>query len=174
MSTAEIFSLAALIISAGTLLTAIVRFRHERQIEDRRDARSILAEAAFELGRMKGVMKDTLTKFEKALTGREPWPSDTKELINAMEAAEEALDSALAAVRIRFAQGDEVVTRLESAHDSARGALITYWMAAGTDPDEDHSEYAEALDCGKTFDAQKDAYLIAAQKAVGVKLALYA
>lgn len=38
---------------------------------------------------MKGVMKDTLTNFEKALTGAEPWPPDTKERINAMEVAEE-------------------------------------------------------------------------------------
>ncbi len=171
MSTAEIFSLIALIISGGTLTTAMFRFRHERQLEDRRDARSILAEGALELGRMKGIMKDALGKFEKALKGRGPWPPDTKEQINAMEVAEEALESALAAVRIRFAHDDEVVIRLEGAHDSARSALITYWMAAGTDPDEDHSEYAEAQLYGTTFDSQKDAYLIAAQKAVGVKLA---
>src|SRR5262249_42408667 len=122
MGTAEILSAFAVAVSVGTLIVAIGRFSHERKLEDRRDARSVLAEAAFELGRMKGVMKDTLTKFEKARTGREPWPPNTKELINAMEAAEEALESALAAVRIRFAPADKVVTPLEGAYDAARGA----------------------------------------------------
>lgn len=171
MSTAEVFSLLALIISGGTLITAMFRFRHERQLEDRRDARSILAEGALELGRMKGVMKDALGKFEKALTGKEPWPPDTKLQINAMEIAEEALESALAAVRIRFAHNDEVVTRLVGAHDSARSALAIYWAAAGTEPDDDHTDYAEAIKFGTLFDSCKDTYLIAAQKAVGVKLA---
>ena len=65
---------------------------------------------------------------------------------------------------------DEIVIRLEGAHDSARSALITYWMAAGTEPDDDHTDYAEAIKFGALFDSYKDTYLIVAQKAVGVEL----
>lgn len=177
MGTAEvslIVSGVAAVGSVGAVLTTyrlgIKRFDHERELADTADARSTLAEGALELGRMKGVMKDTLAKSEKALKGEEPWSPDTKEHINAMEVAEEALESALAAVRIRFAHDDEIVTRLEGAHDSARSALITYWMAAGTEPDDDHTDYAEAIKFGTLFDSHKDAYLIVAQKSVGVKL----
>lgn len=48
--------------------------------------------------------------------------------------------------------------------------IAVYGLAYGTEPDEDHQDYAEALKFGTIFDSQKDAYLIAAQKAVGVKL----
>jgi hypothetical protein len=170
VDTAEAIAGVAALGSIGAVAVGFYRLRHERIAADRADARSTLAEAALELGRMKGVMKDTLTKFEKALMGQEPWPSDTKEQINAMEVAEEALESALAAVRIRFAHDDEIVIRLEGAYNSARSALITYWMAAGTDPDEDHTDYADAIKYGTIFDSHKDTYLIVAQKAVGVRL----
>jgi hypothetical protein len=171
VSTAEAIASVAAVGSIGAVLVGFYRLRHERIATDRADARSTLAEGALELGRMKGVMKDTLAKFEKALKGEEPWPPDTREQIKAMEIAEEALDSALAAVRIRFAHDDEIVIRLEGAHDSARSALITYWMAAGTEPDDDHTDYAEAIKFGTLFDSYKDTYLVVAQKAVGVKLA---
>lgn len=154
----------------ATVGIGALRFRHERKLADITDVRSVLAEGALELGRMKSVMKDALGKFENALKGKGEWPPDTTEQINAMEAAEEALESALAAVRIRFKHDDQVVTRLEGAYNAARSALITYWMAAGTEPDDDHTEYAEAIKFGTLFDSQKDAYLIAAQKAFGVKL----
>jgi hypothetical protein len=163
-------ALAVVVGPTASYRLGVRRFAHERELDDRADARSTLAQGALELGRMKGVMKDTLTKFEKALTGGGPWPPDTKEQINTMEAAEEALASALAAVRIRFAHDDEVVIRLEAANDSARSALATYWMAAGTDPDDDHTDYAEAIKFGTLFDSCKDTYLIVAQKAVGVDL----
>ena len=174
MSTEELsLIIAILAVVVGPIATyrlGVRRFAHEREMDDRADARSTLAQGALELGRMKGVMKDTLTKFEKALKGEEPWPPDTKEQINAMEVALEALESALAAVRIRFAHDDEIVIRLEGAHDSARSVLITYWMAAGTEPDDDHTDYADAIKFGTIFDSHKDSYLIVAQKAVGAKL----
>jgi hypothetical protein len=177
MSTEELsLIVAALAVVVGPLaayMHGVRRFAHERELDDRNDARSILAQGALELGRMKGVMKDTLAKFEKALKGAEPWPPDTKGQINAMEVAEEELESALAAVRIRFAHDDEIVIRLEGAHDSARSALITYWTAAGTEPDDDHTDYAEAIKFGALFDSYKDSYLIVAQKAVGVELGNY-
>ncbi len=166
-----IAALAVVVGPTAAYKLGVRRFAHERALDDRTDARSTLAEGALELGRMKGVMKDTLAKFEKALKGEEPWPPETKEQIKAMEVAEEALDSALAAVRIRFAHDDEIVIRLEGAHDSARSALITYWMAAGTEPDDDHTDYAEAIKFGTLFDSCKDSYLIVAQKAVGTTLA---
>lgn len=174
MSTEELsLIVAALAVVVGPLAAYMIgvrRFAHERELDDRNDARSILAQGALELGRMKGVMKDTLAKFEKALRGTEPWPPDTKGQINAMEIAEETLESALAAVRIRFAHDDEIVIRLEGAHDSAHSALITYWMAAGTEPNDDHTDYAEAIKFGTLFDSYKDTYLVVAQKAVGVEL----
>lgn len=43
-------------------------------------------------------------------------------------------------------------------------------MAAGTVPDDDHTDYAEAIKFGALFDSCKDTYLIVAQKAVGVEL----
>lgn len=162
-----VVSVAALV---STVIVGWLRFRHERALADRADARTILAEGALELGRMKGVMKDTLTKLENALKGEGPWPPDTNEQIHAMEVAEEALESALAAVRIRFAHDDEIVIRLEGAHDAARSALVTYWTAAGSEPDDDHADYADALKFGAFFDSCKDSYLVVAQKAVGAKL----
>jgi hypothetical protein len=168
---AEILSSAALLISAGTLIVAIRRFDHERQMEDRKDARSTLADGALELGRMKAVMKDSLTKFEKPLTGKAEWPSDSIDQIHKLELAAEELEGALAAVRIRFQHEENVVARLESAYDSARSVITVYGLAYGTEPDEDHQDYAEAVKFGTIFDSQKDAYLIAAQGAVGVKLA---
>lgn len=153
-----IAALAVVVGPTAAYKLGVRRFAHERALDDRTDARSTLAEGALELGRMKGVMKDTLAKFEKALRGEQPWPPETKERINAMEVALEALESALAAVRIRFAHDDEIVIRLEGAHDSARSALITYWMAAGTEPDDDHTDYAEAIKFGTLFDSYKDSY----------------
>jgi hypothetical protein len=170
VDTAEAIAGIAALGSIGAVAVGFYRLRHERIAADRADARSTLAEGALELSRMKGVMKDTLANFEKALKGKQPWPPDTKEQINAMEVALEALESALAAVRIRFAHDEQIVIRLESAHDSARSALITYWMAAGTEPDDNHTDYAEAIKFGTLFDSCKDSYLIVAQKAVGVKL----
>lgn len=173
MGFAEILSTAALLISAGTLLVSIRRFDHEREMEDRKDARSILADGALELGRTKSVMKDALTKFEKPLTGKAEWPplEEAKDQIHKLELAGEELESVLAAVRIRFQHDENVVVRMESAYESVRSVLAVYWIACGTEPDEDHQDYAEALKFGTIFDSQKDAYLIAAQKAVGVKLA---
>ncbi|HKI86403.1 MAG TPA: hypothetical protein VKA53_06635 [Thermoanaerobaculia bacterium] len=170
MGFAEIVATAAVLISAGTLLVSMRRFDHERKMEDRRDARSILAEGALELDRMKSVMKDALTEFGGPLTGRAEWPppEESKDQIHKLELAAEELESALAAIRIRFQHDETVVVRLESAYDSARSVIAVYWSAYGTDPDR--QDNAELRNVSATFDSQKDAYLIAAQKAVGVKL----
>jgi hypothetical protein len=50
--------------------------------------------------------------------------------------------------------------------------ITVYGFANGSEPDEDRSDYEEALTLGTIFDSRKDTYLITAQKAVGVKLTL--
>lgn len=169
MGFSEIVSTAALLISGGTLYVSLKRFDHERRMDDRKDARASLAEGALELGRMKAVMKDALTKFGPPLEGKAEWPSDSRDQIHALELAAERLDGALAAIRIRFAHEADVVTRLESAHDAARSVISVYGLSWGTTP-EDREDLEEVWKFSTLFDAQKDAYLICAQKAVGVKL----
>ena len=170
MSTAEILSTVAVLISAGTLIVALGRFRHERKMEDRKDARSTLADGALELGRMKAVMKETLTDFQAPLRGGADWPVDFGDYIGVLEHAREALESALAATRIRFPQGAEVVVELNGAWESVRSLISVYVIAHGdraSDPDKD---WHEAWDFSEAFDRHKEAYLDAAQKAAGVKL----
>jgi hypothetical protein len=119
---------------------------------------------------MKSVMKDALTKFEKPLTGEGAWPPDSLDEIRRLELAAEDLESALAAVRIRFPHDGDVVAQLEGAYDAARSVIVVYGLANGTEADDDHSDYAEALMLGTNFDSHKDTYLITAQSAVGVQL----
>jgi hypothetical protein len=160
----------SLLAVIATVAVGALRFRHERKLADIADARSILAEGALELGRMKSAMKDALTMFEKPLTGRSEWPPDSLDEIHRLELAAEDLESALAAVRIRFQHDDDVVTQLEGAYDAARSVITVYGLANGTEADEDHSDYAEALMLGTSFDSRKDTYLITAQNTVGVQL----
>jgi hypothetical protein len=160
----------SLLAVIATVAVGAIRFRHERKLADIADARSILAEGALELGRMKSVMKDALTKFEKPLTGKSAWPPDSLDEIRRLELAAEDLESALAAIRIRFPHDGDVVTQLESAYDAARSVITVYGLADGTETDDDHSDYAEALMLGTNFDSHKDTYLITAQNAVGVQL----
>lgn len=171
MSLATVLGLVvSLVAVVATVAVGALRFRHERKLADIADARSILAEGVLELGRMKSVMKDALTKFEQPLTGRGEWPSDSLDEIRKLELAAENLESALAAVRIRFQHDSDVVTQLEGAYDAARSVITVYGLANGTEADDDHSDYAEALMLGTNFDSRKDIYLITAQNAVGVQL----
>ncbi len=119
MST-EILSLivAALAVVVGPTVSYRLgarRFVHERELDDRADARSILAEGALELGRLKAVMKDALTKFEKPLNTGEDWPPDSGREIGRLEKGVEGLESALAGVRIRFEEGSAVIDELQGA-----------------------------------------------------------
>jgi hypothetical protein len=171
MSLATVLGLiVSLLAVISTVAFGALRFRHERKLADVADARSILAEGALELGQMKSAMKDALTKFEKPLTSRGKWPPDSLDQIRKLELAAEDLESVLAAIRIRFQHDGDVVMQLEGAYDAARSAITVYGLALGTDADENHSDYAEALTLGTTFDSRKDTYLITAQKAVGVEL----
>ncbi len=119
---------------------------------------------------MKAVMKETLTDFQVPLRGDADWPVDFGDYIRALEEAKEALESALAATRIRFRQGAEVVVELNGAWESVRSLISVYIIAhgdRGTDPDKD---WHEAWNFSEVFDRHKEAYLNAAQKAAGVKL----
>lgn|GEM_PF-6597475 len=104
------------------------------------------------------------------MAGRAEWPppEKSKDQIHKLELAAEELESALAAIRIRFQHDENVVVRLESAYDSACSVIAVYSSAYGTEPDR--QDNAVLRNVSTTFDSQKDAYLIAAQKAVGVKL----
>jgi hypothetical protein len=170
MSTAEILSTIAVLVSAGTLIVALQRFRHERKMEDRRDARSTLADGALELGRMKAVMKETLTDLQTPLRGAADWPVDFGDYIRALEQAKEALESALAATRIRFPQGAEVVVELNGAWESVRSLISVYVIAHGDRGSDPDSDWHEAWNLSEAFDQHKEEYLDAAQKAAGVKL----
>lgn len=145
-------------------------------MEDRKDARSTLAEGALELGRAKAAMKDAFTAFQLPLQRGCDWPKDFGEYVGKLERANEALESALAAVRIRFAQEDDVVVELGRAWASLRSLISVYVIARGDvfserGPNNPHDDYREALRFGEAFDAHRDGYLAAAQQVVGVKLA---
>lgn len=132
MSLATILGLVVSLLAViATVAIGALRFRHERKLADIGDARSILAEGALELGRMKSVMKDALTKFAKPLTGKGEWPPDSL--------------------------GD-VVTQLEGAYDAARSVITVYGLANGTEADDDHSDYAEALMLSTNLDSRKNTY----------------
>lgn len=175
MGYAEIVSSIAVLISAGTLWVALRRFNHERQLEDRKDARSTLAGGALELGRTKAVMKDAFTAFQLPRQRGRDWPTDFGEHIGRLERANEALELALAAVRIRFAHEDDVVTELSGAWGSVRSLISVYVIALGEALSEHESnnlrdDRRDAFKLGEGFDAHRDRYLAAAQQAVGVKL----
>jgi hypothetical protein len=83
MNTAEVALIVSGVAAAGSVGTAIAtyklgvrRFTHERELADTADARSILAEAALQLGRMKGTLKNALTVFQRPLETGEDWPVD--------------------------------------------------------------------------------------------------
>jgi len=184
MSTEElsliVAALAVIVGPAGAYKLGVRRFTHERELDDRADARSILADGALELGRMKSVMKDVLTKFDKPLNTGEGWPEDFGAEIGRLEKAGEGLEQALAAVRIRFKAGSAVIDELHGALGSARAVITIYFLARQSDVDGGHrreqlerrgrEDYLEVMDSSIEFDRHRDAYLVAAQKVVGVDL----
>jgi hypothetical protein len=166
-------------VAALAVLTTYVigsrRFKFDRQTDDRKDARATLADGALELGRMKAVMKDALTAFKEPLAGRGDWPSDFRDHIAKLERAKEAVESALAAIRIRFADGEDVVAEYEGACDAVTAIISVYWIARGDEfgsgtPNDPVEDSAEAWTQSEAFDAHKMAFLAAAQKLVGAKL----
>jgi hypothetical protein len=184
MSTEElslvVAALAVVVGPVGAYMLGVRRFAHERELDDRNDARSILAEGALELGRMKSVMKDALTKFGPPLNTGEDWPDDFGEEIGRLEKGSEGLELALAAVRIRFEAGSPVIEELNAALVEARKVVITYVLARRSDQTggprreqldrRGRDDTIEVMDASVEFDQHRDAYLAAAQKVVGVEL----
>jgi|GEM_PF-2707485 len=184
MSTEElsliVAALAVVVGPLGAYMLGVRRFAHERELDDRNDARSILADGALELGRMKSVMKDALTKFGPPLNTGDGWPDDFGEQIEALEKAAEGLELALAAVRIRFEAGSAVIDELNGALEEARKVIITYVLARQSDRTGGHrreqldrkgrDDSIGVMDASIEFDQHRDAYLAAAQKVVGVEL----
>jgi len=184
MSTEElsliVAGLAVVVGPAGAYKLGVRRFVHERELDDRADARSILADGALELGRMKSVMKDALTKFDTPLNTGEGWPDDFGAEIGRLEKAGEGLEQALAAVRIRFKAGSAVIDELHGALVAARSIITIYFLARQSDAGGGHrrkqlerkgrEDHLEVMGTSNEFDRHRDAYLVAAQKVVGVDL----
>jgi hypothetical protein len=172
--------LAVVVGPVGAYRLGVRRFAHERELNDRKDARAILAEGALELGRMKSVMKDALTKLGPSLNTGEKWPDDFGEEIGKLEKAAEALEQALAAVRVRFEAGSPVIEELDAARVAARKVTIIYVLARRSDQAggsrreqldrRGRDDTIEVMDASVEFDQHRDAYLAAAQKVVGVEL----
>ncbi len=179
MST-EILSLivAALAVVVGPTVSywlGVRRFAHERELDDRADARSTLAQGALEMGRMKSAMKEALTDFKEPIAGRGDWPVDFRDYIGRLETAKEALESSLAVIRIRFRDGDAVVNELEGACSAVTSIISVYWIARGDEfgggsPNDSREDSREAWELSQKFDDHKAAFLAAAQKVVGVEL----
>jgi hypothetical protein len=92
--------------------------------------------------------------------------------MRALETQAEALEAALAGVRIRFEHSAPIVVELAGAVEKLRSILTVYFLAhAGRgDTDGDGADHGEALTLSQEWDAHRDAYLNAAQKIVGVEL----
>ncbi len=190
MSTVEVslvLSALAVVVSGATLLVTyrlgIRRFNHERELADRADARSTLAAGALELGRMKGVLMDSLATFTRPLQTGEGWPDDFDLEIEKLDTAIEALQSVLAGVRIRFEQGSKVVVELDLSVGMAQWHKDLYFRARTSDvaggkgrerPEgQDRDDYGEAMKLSIEFDMHRDRYLAAAQRVVGVDLPVH-
>jgi hypothetical protein len=167
-----IVSLLALV---ATMVVGLLRFKHERMLDDRADARLTLSAGALELGRMGIALKDALTAFTQPLETDEGWLDDFE--IGMLETAAEALQSSLAGVRIRFKQDSDVVLGLDGALAATQSLMDFYFRAresniagGGRREQRDRSDYSEAMTFILEFHRHRDDYLFAAQKVVGVDL----
>ncbi len=163
-------------ISALSVIAGLLRFQHERKLADRADARSTLAEGALELGRMRGALADASRALGSALEGDAIWPDDVDEELDKLRDAAFALDGALAAIQIRFKATDKAPTELAAALWAARKQMTLYRFARYqpfTDtqgPRDPTADKEQGWRLFQEFMDHKDAYLVAAQKAAGVKL----
>jgi hypothetical protein len=173
-----IVSVSALV---ATVVIGLLRFKHERMLDDRADARSILAEGALELGHLKSAMKTAFTTFTKPLETGDGWEDcDYGGEVSKLEQAGEALEAALAAVRIRFKQDSAVVVELAAALAAARSVITVYFLARNDDlaggkrrerkEEKGGEDYSEVMQLSVDFDNHRDAYLAAARDVVGVDL----
>jgi hypothetical protein len=171
---------AAIVVASGAIATVVVgwklgirRLAHEREQNDRADGRETLAAGALALAHTKSEMKTALTAYESGLNSNSEWPpyDEFWAQLGKLEAQAEALEAALAAVRIRFDQGAPVVTELAAAVAHLRSLITVYFLAHGDhDADDGGQSLAEALALSEQWDKARDDYLGAAQAAVGVQL----
>jgi hypothetical protein len=155
-----------------TYKLGVRRFDHERELDERGDARSILAAGALELGRMENAQGEVFGSL--GIVNTRDFSSHSKKL----NQASEGLEAALAGVRIRFEQESDVVIELEGAIAITQRLMLTYAVVVGSRLDGgerlDPQEFYESDEVGELvidFGKQRDLYLAAAQKVVGVRLA---
>jgi hypothetical protein len=172
-SVAAVGSVGAVI---ATYRLGVLRFAHERKQADRSDGRETLAAGALVLGQAKAEMKTAFTAYQKGLNSgnADDWPADEEfwSQMRVLEAQAEALEAALAGVRIRFKQTAPIVVELAGAVEKLRSLLTIYFLAHANhgNKDSDGADHAEALTFSQEWDSHRDAYLDAAQKLVGVAL----
>lgn len=181
MPTVSLGSALGLIVSVlalvATVVVGLLRFKHERMLDDRADARLTLSAGALELERMEAALKDALTIFTQPLEPGEGWLDALGLEIGKLETAAEALRSSLAAVRIRFKQDSDVALALDGALGATQSLADFYYRGresngAGTEGREgrDQGDHYEAMTFILEFHRHRDAYLVAAQKVVGADL----
>lgn len=184
MGTAEtslLVSSIAAVGSVGAVITTyrlgVLRFNHERKQADRADGRETLAVAALALGRAKSEMKTALTAYQEGLNSgdADAWPEEEEfwSQMRGLEVQAEALEAALAGVRIRLKQNAAVVVELAGTVEKLRSILTVYFLshAGRGDKHGDGTDHTEALALSQEWDSHRDAYLDAAQELVGVALA---
>lgn len=177
----NLVSVLSLVISVAavvaTVTIGLLRFRHERKLADREDARNTLAGAARELGRVKSMMRDALTAFDQPLGTGEDWPEDFWDHMRRLETAAESVEAERDLAKIRFATETAVVEALEGATKTLRGLISVYFLAhqhRGTKWErrrDQKEDQREAMMLSQAFDRHRDDFLAAAQRVVGVDLA---
>jgi len=130
---------------------------------------------------MKHALRNMLTEFNRPLETSNNRLDEFRVEIGGIERAAETLESVLAATRLRFTRGSVVVVELSEAQMTARLFIGVCFLARRSGVAEDKKRewrerkspgrYREALDLSLEFDTHRDAYLVAAQKIVGVDLA---
>lgn len=119
---------------------------------------------------------EALTAYEKGLNSgkAEDWPPKDEFYVELrkLEAQKESLESALAAIRIRFDQGADAVVTFAAATKNLSELITAYWLAwSGKGaPEGDGGDHAEALSLSTEWDDHRDKFLAAAQATVGVQL----
>jgi hypothetical protein len=164
-------SVAAVVATVGI---GLLRFRHERRLADRDDARKTLAAAAREFGTIKSTMRDALTAFDQPLATGEHWPADTMQTIRKLETAAETAEAERDAARIRFKPESDMVDALERATKALRSTISVYYLGhkargpKGAAARERKGEGQEAWTLSLDFDKARDDFLAAAQAVVGM------
>lgn len=177
----DLGTILGLTVSVGALvataLLGLLRFKHERELEDARDARGTLAEGALELGRMKETLRRAQDAFGPALTTGENWPEDEEGEFQVLDERINALESAQAAIRIRFKGTDPIVQALDMALAAAHAMRSRYYLLelrerpqGGQIPDSYQRDMRDVLALHRQFDVNRDKFLESGQKAVGVSL----